>query len=174
MSTCRLDCVVVGYNDPDFRAFAEKQRAIVAHSGAYQEIKTNSMIRNGERISCMNYLNNILERSTGEKSQLNVFEAPSLGVCYLTNFLKQRGLHVDFVNFFNFGKGKLKDLLSTGPRSVAITTTFYIEDDPVTEIVRFVRQHCPQTKIIVGGPHIFNRAADFDADTLGTIFGRIG
>jgi radical SAM PhpK family P-methyltransferase len=169
-----LDCIVIGYNDPDFLTFAEKQKTMQVRSGAYHEIKTNSMIRNGKRISCMNYLNNILEQSTGESSRLNVFEAPSLGVCYLTNFLKQRSYHVEFVNFFNFGRERLKDLLSTGPRSVAITTTFYIEDDPVIEIVEFVRQHCPQTKIIVGGPHIFNRAADFDTDMLGYIFGKIG
>ncbi len=169
-----LDCVVVGYNDPDFRAFAEKQKAMEIHSGAYHEIKTNSMIRNGERIACMDLLNTILEQSTGEKTNLNVFEAPSLAVCYLTSFLRQRGFHVDFVNFFNFGRERLKDLLSTAPRSVAITTTFYIEDEPVVEIVKFIRQHCPHTKIIVGGPHIFNRAADFDTDTLGFVFGRIG
>jgi radical SAM PhpK family P-methyltransferase len=173
-TSAALDCVVIGYNDPDFRAFAYKQKAMETHSGAYHEIKTNSIIRHGERISYMDLLNDVVENSTGEPPHLNVFEAPSLGVCYLTSFLRQRGLEVDFVNFFNTGQPRLKDLLSHRPRSVAITTTFYIEDDPLIEVVKFVRQYCPETRIIVGGPHIFNRAADFDSDTLAFIFRRIG
>ena len=169
-----LDCVVVGYHDPEFRSFAEKQKAMQTHSGAYHEIKTNSIVRHGQRISYMDMLNDLLARSSGQETRLNVFEAPSLGVCYLTSLLKRRGFHVDFVNFFNFGRSRLRDLLSTAPRSVAITTTFYIDDEPIIEIVKFIRQHSPATKIIVGGPHIFNRAADFDSDTLAYMFGSIG
>jgi radical SAM PhpK family P-methyltransferase len=169
-----LDCIIIGYNDPPFQAVAAKQKEMENHSGAYHEIKTNSIIRRGERISYMEFLNDILQQATGEESRLNVFEAPSLGVCYLTSFLKQSGFNVDFVNFFNSGRAKLKDLLRTSPRSVAITTTFYIEDDPLIEIVGFVRRHCPQTRIIVGGPHIYNRVADFDAVTLAIAFRRIG
>jgi radical SAM PhpK family P-methyltransferase len=169
-----LDCIVIGYNDPDFRSFAAKQKGMEEHSGAYHEIKTNSFIRNGERISCMDLLNVVLEKATGRASHLNVFEAPSLGVCYLADFLRRRDLEVDFVNFFTLDKDRLRALLAAGPRAVAITTTFYVEDDPIIEIVDFVRRHRPDTKIIVGGPHIFNRAADFDTDTLAFIFRRMG
>jgi radical SAM PhpK family P-methyltransferase len=169
-----LDCVVIGYNDREFRSFAAKQREMETHSGAYHEIKTNSVRWRGQRISYMDLLNETLTKSTGRDVNFNVFEAPSLGVCYLTSFLKRRGFRVEFVNFFNRDLAKLASLLSAAPRSVAITTTFYIEDDPVIEIVDFVRRHSPQTKIIVGGPHIFNRAADLDDETLAFVFATIG
>src|SRR5262249_29557750 len=113
-------------------------------------------------------------KSTGREVDFNVFDAPSLGMCYLTSFLKRREFRVEFVNFFNRDRERLASLLAKAPRSVAVTTTFYIEDDPVIEVVNFVRRHSPQTKIIVGGPHIFNRAADLDDQTLAFVFATIG
>ena len=57
---------------------------------------------------------------------------------------------------------------------MAITTTFYVDHAPVIEIVRFVRRHLPGTKIVLGGPHVFNIAGDFDEETQDFIFGALG
>src|SRR5262249_10889202 len=69
---------------------------------------------------------------------------------------------------------RLAELLAQSPDAVAITTTFYIDCDPITEIVKFVRKLSPRTKVIVGGPHIFNSVLDHDSETLEFLFQEMG
>jgi radical SAM PhpK family P-methyltransferase len=155
----RPDCIVIGFNETDFDSFACGQRQFAEISGSYSELKTNSVLIAGRRYTYMELLNIVLSRATGRRWDLNAFELPSLGVAYLVSFLRRRGADVDFVNFFNRGRDRLADLLSRRPRAVAITTTYYVSDDPIREVVDFVRQHDPAAKIIVGGPRIFNLCA---------------
>ena len=78
------------------------------------------------------------------------------------------------VNFFTYEKPKLVQLLARKPLAVAITTTFYVDPAPIVEVVRFVREHAPETKVIVGGPHVLNIASDYDDETQDFIFRHIG
>ncbi len=172
--TAPLDCVVVGYNDVSFGTFAATQKKMSQHSGAYHEIMTNSILLGGERITYMELINRAVERSTGIHPRLNTFASPSLGVCYLQSYLIRRGFRVEAVNFFTQDQERFKELLAERPRSVAITTTYYIDNAPIAEIVAFVRRHSPSTQIIVGGPHIFNLAYDLKKDMLPLVFGMIG
>jgi radical SAM PhpK family P-methyltransferase len=171
--TALLDCVIVGYNDASFGAFAAKQKKMARHSGAYHEITTNSILLGDQRITYMELINRAVERSTGIHPQLNTFTSPSLGVCYLQSYLSKRGFQVESLNFFTHDQDRFKDILAEHPRSVAITTTYYIDSAPVMEIVEFVRRHSPSTKIIVGGPHIFNLVSDMKEDLLPHVIGTI-
>jgi radical SAM PhpK family P-methyltransferase len=170
----RLNCVIIGYHEVDFNIFAAKQRKMERTSGGYHEVKANSILLNGTRYTSMDFLNYAIERTQAVNPRLNVFEAPSLGAFYLSSFLQSQGLRTEVVNFFTFQKQRLRELLSMQPDAVAITTTFYIDPDPIIEIVNFIRSYRPETKIIVGGPHVYNSALDFDQTTLQFIFGRIG
>jgi p-methyltransferase len=78
------------------------------------------------------------------------------------------------VNFFTFERPKLAQLLAGRPSAVAITTTFYVDPAPIIEVVRFVRERAPGTRVIVGGPHVFNIASDFDEETQDFLFQQIG
>jgi radical SAM PhpK family P-methyltransferase len=169
-----LHCVIVGYNDIDFTAFAARQKRMEKSSGAYHEIKTNSVLLRGQRYTYMELINQAIERSAGTDPRLSVFEAPALGAFYLKNYLHKKGFTAQVVNFFNYGKDTLAALLDQRPAAVAITTTFYIEDTPIIEIIKFVRKHSPQTKIIVGGPYVLNLSADFDPETLEFMLEQIG
>jgi len=171
-SQSAIDCVIVGYNQMDFHTFANQNNTM--HTGAYHEIKTNSVVFNGKRMLYMDLLNHILTQATGQHPHLNVFETPSLGVCYLQNYLQQRDHNVEIVNFFTQDKEKFKSFLAKAPVAVAITTTFYIDNAPIIEIVKFVREHSPKSKIIVGGPHIYNIYSDYDTTTQNYIFRSIG
>jgi radical SAM PhpK family P-methyltransferase len=166
MTTDAVDCVIIGYNDPDFDQYAARQRRMAKYSGAYNEVTTNSVLLDGKRRTYMDLMNIGLELGTGVNPGLNTFAAPSLAVCYLQSFLQARGLSVGTVNFFTQQKDLLRELLMLSPRSVAVTTTYYVENAPVIEIVEFVRQHSPGTKIIVGGPHIYNLWSDADLETF--------
>jgi radical SAM PhpK family P-methyltransferase len=170
----KLNCVIIGYNDFDFARTAASQKGTQSISGAYQEIKANSVLLQGQRYTYMEVINQAIARAQGINPHLNVFEAPSLGSFYLKNFLHNKGLRAEVVNFFNYDKEKLAGLLGERPDAVAITTTFYVDSAPIVEVVKFVREHCPDTKVIVGGPYALNIALDLDAETLEFMLQEIG
>jgi p-methyltransferase len=114
----------------------------------------------GKRIKYADVLNGAIEAATGKPSRLHVAKLPNLGVCYLVSFLRRRSYRTEFINFYNEETARFCELLKDRPRSVAITTTFYYEAEPIKEIVAFVREYSPETKVIVGGPHIFNVCTD--------------
>jgi anaerobic magnesium-protoporphyrin IX monomethyl ester cyclase len=156
----------VGYNEPDYDAVvAATQKKMGIDSGDNHTVKRHSFILHGKRMTYMALLNHVITKATGQNPRFNVFETPSLGVCYLKSYLQKRNFEVEIINFFNYELEKFKKLLSRRPRSVAITTTFYFNNDPLIEIVKFVRKHSPDTKIIVGGPYLFELAFELDEET---------
>lgn len=173
-SASTADCIVVGYNDVDFDAFVARQKAMAQYSGAYDEMKWNSLIFRGRRMLPMDCMNQVITQATGVDPRLNVFEVPGAGVLYLKDYLDRRGFNVEIISFFTYEKERFRALLADGPRAVAITTTFYVDSDPVTEIVRFVREHNPDVAVVVGGPHVFNLCADLDPETRQDVFAAIG
>ena len=103
-----------------------------------------------------------------------VAELPSLGTLYLANYLSQRGCSAEFVNCFTYEKARLAELLADDPKSVAITTTFYMMPAPVIEIIDFVRSCAPTVPVIVGGPLVDNHCRAGDAPRLQQFFERAG
>jgi radical SAM PhpK family P-methyltransferase len=168
------DCIVIGYNDLDFDEFARAQKEMNEFSGAYCEAKYNSVLLDGRRITYMDLMNHAVTKATGTDPRLNVFEAPSLGACYLVSFLRKRGLNAELVNFFNKERDALADMLARGPNAVAITTTYYVDPAPVIDIVKFIRRHNEQTKIIVGGPFIYHLCLGQDDETQDYLLQSIG
>ncbi|OFW02605.1 MAG: hypothetical protein A3G20_08530 [Acidobacteria bacterium RIFCSPLOWO2_12_FULL_59_11] len=169
-----LDCIVVGYNDTPFAKLLERAKLVRDHSGGYLHLKANSVAFRGERIKYSDLINTCISASTGNESHYHVGRLPSLGACYLASFLRKRGLRAEVVNFFNYDKGRLAQLLTESPRSVAITTTFYFELDPIREIVDFVRHYNSETRIIVGGPYVFNVCSDYPPAIQDTLFKQAG
>jgi len=169
-----LDCIVVGYNDIDFAQQLKAQKLGEKYSGGYRSSKINSLIYHGERITYTNLLNQVIAQATGVNPDLNVFKLPNLAVCYLKSYLSRRGLNIEIVNFFNSEKERFIELLKQSPNAVALTTTFYVDDEPIIELVDFIRQHCPETKIIVGGPHIFNLHTHHNPSTQGFLWKKLG
>jgi len=174
MST--LDCVVIGYNDIPYFKLADKHKPLEWYSGKYSTFRSNSVLVDGKRKNYMELLNYCIEHTHGVDPEFNAFELPNLGAIYLTSFLRQRGYDAELVNFYNYGKERLAELLADNPRSVAITTTYYVENEPIEEVVQFIREHNPDTKIIIGGPHIYNIATSNtnDQPTQEIIFRSIG
>lgn len=169
-----LDCVVIGYNDVDLRQVEEQQRAAQQHSGAYRNLCGNTIVYQGQRRHMMDVLNDAVQRATGSDPRLHVGHLPNLATHYLCSFLRERGMDAAPINFFNAQLGELEDMLAAGVTSVAITTTFYVEAGPIKEIVAFVRSRSPTTKVIVGGPHIFNVCSTYDEETQKYILDDIG
>lgn len=169
-----LDCIVIGYNDAPLADSARRHKQFQQHSGTYGEIKTNSILLNGERVSYMDLLNHMIEYKHGVNPNLNAFEVPNLGAVYLTSFLRKRGFVAELVNFYNTEKDRLNDLLQCSPRSVVITTTYYVEEEPIKEIIQFIRSKRPGTKIIMGGPYVYNLFAAIGVPSQNFIFQSLG
>jgi len=169
-----LDCIVIGFNDADVGPMVESRRRMGSSSGAFRQM-LGSVFRYQDRwIHHVNLLNAAIHQATGQDTQLNTMELPGLAVCYLASYLKRHGFEVDLVNFFNKEKPRLAELLAGRPRMVAVTTTFYVEPDPVREVVRFVREHCPDTCVVVGGPYVQTICDSGHEIAQDFVFDRIG
>ena len=168
MTNTALDCVVIGHNDGDFDELMQRVRQGAEGNGRYADLKLNSVLVGGKRLHHMELLN----RARG--TDYNVFAQPHLGAHYLASFLRRRGLRAEVVNLFSGERVRLDALLDAGVRAVAITTTYYIETEPLAEIVSYVRQRSPETKIVVGGPFVFNTCSYFDAASQDYVFATIG
>jgi radical SAM PhpK family P-methyltransferase len=155
-----LDCVVVGYNDTAFSDLFRRTEPSKEVSGGYRHLLVSSLSFRGQRVKYPELLNATLEAATGTPSRFHVGRMPNLGAITLVSFLRRRGLAAELVNFYNEDRESLRQLLAARPNAVAITTTFYFESQPIREIVDFVREHSPSTRVIVGGPHIFNLCTD--------------
>src|SRR5262245_35777866 len=100
MKTRKLDCLVVGHHERDFRKVAAEAKRVEQFSGAYNEIKTNSVLLQGERLTYPELLRRAVREGTGHDPQLNIFRQPGFAVCYLTSFLRRQGHAVEMVNSF--------------------------------------------------------------------------
>ena len=170
----QLDCIVIGYNDVAFNSLVDKHRPFQEFNGTYGELKTNSVLINGQRKTYMELLNHVITGIHGSDPNLSAFEVPNLGAVYLTSFLRRRNFSVELINFYNFEKDRFAGLLMESPRAIAITTTYYIDEEPIKEIVKFVRERSPESKIILGGPYVHSLCVDNRPTTQNVIFDSIG
>lgn len=174
LTSLPLDCVIIGHNDIDFRAVEADLKKTQDFSAAYRDLKANSLNFRGERITYMNLLNQSLKMSRGRDHNLYVCELPHLGAAYLKSYLRKRDFSAEIINSFNHEQDLLKDILSDSLNVVAITTTLYVEHTPIIDIVNFIRRHNPATKIVVGGPYVFNLCSTQKMKTLEFVFREIG
>src|SRR5262249_12854045 len=156
MKTSNLDCVIIGFYERDYDGEIGLAREAKETSGFYRYLHWQFPYVDGRRVPLMDLLNSSLTAATGHDYRLNMADLPNLGTIVLTSFLRRRGLDVEIINFFNKGTARLKELLAANPRAVAITTTYYEEPDPIIPMIEFIREHNPDTRIIVGGPFIFD------------------
>jgi radical SAM PhpK family P-methyltransferase len=173
-SESKLDCLIIGHNETEFGLVAERLKWTQRHSGSYDDLKANSINFHGRRITYMNLLNEMMKKAIDEDPRFCLTDIPHLGAVILKSFLQRRGFNAEIINSFNGGRGQLIDLLSQSPTAVAIMTTFYVDNDPIIEIARFIKQHNPDVKIIIGGPHVFNLFSNQDSEALALIFKLIG
>jgi radical SAM PhpK family P-methyltransferase len=165
-----LDCVVIGYNEIPFREYEKFVRNFGQESEAYRDLKFSFVELDGEKLDYIGLLNHVAGAAGfADQPSKDTFKSgaiPNLAAAYLTNFLRRQGFSVNYVNLFQSEKEKLRRYLAADPYCVAITTTFYVMNLPVNEMVEFIRQHNPRVKIVVGGPLIANHARNNHGDDL--------
>lgn len=176
-----VDCVVIGYNELPFEQYAELLRQYGEDSPAYRDFRLSFVEAGGESrpyADLMNYATHLGAapgsgggNSAGTGAYPEIFKSgdiPNLAAAYLTNFLNRRGHRTRYVNLFQSEKSELARMLEARPLFVAITTTFYIWNFPVVNMVEYIRRRAPEVKIVVGGPLVANFARNYTGEDLET------
>jgi p-methyltransferase len=162
MSTRKsLDCIVIGYNEIPFGQYESFLRNYGEDTEAYRDLKFSFVNLEGRKldyIGLLNHVRRLARNGAGAPEELKSGDIPNLAAVYLTNFLKKRGYETRYINLFQYEKEQLVEYLDSNPVCVAITTTFYVVNLPVNEMVEFIRRHNPKVKIVVGGPLVSNHA----------------
>lgn len=173
-----LDCVVIGYNEQPIGSY----EALIARYGrdseAYRDLRLSFVDVDGEKVDYCSLLNRAAAASrsgvaTAPAEQFKSGDIPNLAAAYLTNALRKR-YSAAYINLFQHEQHKLAELLALNPYCVAITTTFYVLNFPVMEIVKFVRAHNPEARIVVGGPLVGNYVRRMPASLLPAALEEIG
>jgi anaerobic magnesium-protoporphyrin IX monomethyl ester cyclase len=158
----------------DFLEYESTLRQMGIHSGAYRDLNLN-FIRCNNRPYPISEIYNTLYRSNmnpgSEFQPIGVGESFSAAIAYLGTYLHRRGYSFDYVNSFREQKDELAEILQTcRVLSVAIPTTLYVSVFPIVEILRFVRQHNPGARIIIGGPFVSTQIRSQEPNALEYLF----
>jgi len=166
-----IDCIVVGYNDIPFDRYVNLIERYGKGSEAYRDLKFSFIDLDHGPSNYVELLNHVVDAAAVQKgaSARQGFvsgEIPNLAAVYLSNFLRRHGLTANYINLFQNEKEEFELLLRKDPLCVAITTTFYVLNFPVNEIVQFIRARNPRVKIVVGGPLIGNHLRNYSDSEL--------
>lgn len=146
-------CVIIGHYDLPLERQAARARRVAQKSASYREILTNSVRIDGERKTYMDLFNRGLQLAHGSTVPLSPFAAPSLAVYSLASYLEAHGHPTVPVNYLNFDTEILEAALAENPLAVAITTTYYTDEQTPSEIAKHVRMSSPEAWIVIGGPY---------------------
>src|SRR5579863_4760376 len=155
-----VDCVVIGYNDMPFEKYEQLLQKYGTRSEAYRDLRFNFVTVDDRKLLYTDLFNKALRDtlaspSLREEMEFRSGDIPNLAAAYLTHFLRRK-FNASYINLFQNEKEKLRQLLDQNPVCVAITTTFYVLNAPVIEVVDFIRAYAPSVKIVVGGPLVMN------------------
>lgn len=155
-----LDCLLIGYYEPPFGEYERLIRRFGEASEAYRDLRYSFVELDGVKRNYIDLLNHVVDSATGRSNQHRPTfisgEVPNLAASYLCDFLERRGLRADYVNVPAYEQQHLAALLDRRPACVAITTTFYVVDEPVIDVVKLIRRYDASVPIVVGGPLISN------------------
>jgi len=169
MGKSRLSCVVMGYNETPFPEYERILRQYGEDSEAYRDLKLSFVsLDAGPKLTyagLFNHAFNLAHGLDGEE-RFKSGDIPNLAAAYLTNYLRRRHFRVEQINLFQYEKDRLLEYLAMDPVCVAITTTFYVLNLPVIEMVQLIRDHHRDVPIIVGGPLIANHARSYQGEEL--------
>ncbi|HSL53915.1 MAG TPA: PhpK family radical SAM P-methyltransferase [Pyrinomonadaceae bacterium] len=170
----QLDCIVIGYNEVPFGRYEQFLHTYGEDSEAYRDLKFSFVNLDGKKLDYPGLLNHVRSLAGKNGEELKSGDIPNLAAAYLTNFLRRNGHTAEYINLFQYEKEQLIEYLRRDPLCVAITTTFYVVNLPVTEMVEFIREHNPKVKIVVGGPLVNNHARNYQGDALKTALEDMG
>jgi anaerobic magnesium-protoporphyrin IX monomethyl ester cyclase len=160
-----IDCLLVGYNELNFKTYESIIRGMGEETGNYRDLGFSFIWLNGEPHCVPDVFNKFYCKENSIKPVM-FGETFNAAIAYLCTYLKQRKFSYDFVNTFQDQKSVLKKKLTEDNLLlVGISTTFYFTPFPIMEIVKFIREHNPDVKIVVGGPYVTTQTRVLQSDS---------
>lgn len=172
-----IDCLLVGFNDSDFETYVNLVGLMGgSDSGAYQDLRLAFIDYEGKPYRALDILSRFhSEGRQGPPSRFHNADFLWPVITYLGTYLDRHGFSFDYVNLFHLEKDKLrKKLVGNDILTVAITTTLYVSAEPILEVVKFIRNHNGDVKIIVGGPYMANQAKTMELSGLEMLLDYLG
>ncbi|MEV4148827.1 PhpK family radical SAM P-methyltransferase [Amycolatopsis sp. NPDC049691] len=170
-----VDCLIVGHNDGHFPTHVEMVERMGTDSGAFRDLALSYVQWDGTPMRALDIFNRLeVPDARGDTRRYHNFEFLWPTITYLGSFLSRHGLSFDYVNLFQEEKEEFKQKLAEKPLAVAVTTTLYVTPTPVMEVVRFVREHSPETTVVVGGPFVQNYGKQLSKKDLNALFTLLG
>lgn len=164
----QTDCLVLGYYESSFEAQLARIRARGERWGGYRGLELTYVDFEGRPFRSMDFLNRFyFEGREPTRGPFHNTDFIWPTIFYLGTYLSRRGFSFDFVNAVHLNLDTLREKLENDDiLTVAITTTLYVWQGPILELVSFIREHNERVKIIVGGPYMAGVANLMDAETL--------
>ncbi|RKD31348.1 radical SAM protein [Lacrimispora algidixylanolytica] len=169
-----LDFVIVGYNQIPMNDILEGLEVTQNLSGAYNHMAGQSVVFSNRRYSYSDLIKESISNAIGRPCEFDIWNMPICAVHYLVSILRKSGLSVEGVNSFNNDKTKLIEILKKSPRAIGISTSYYIDNDPIKEIVEFIRDYDKDVIIIAGGAYIANLCFENDVNQQNWLFKDMG
>lgn len=170
-----VDCLIIGHNEGHFPSDVQMVERMGVESGAFRDLALSYVQWDGTPMRALDVFNRLyVPDSYGDRRRYHNFEMLWPAVSYLGSFLSRHGFSFDYVNLFQQEKEDLRRKLEDKPLTVAVTTTLYVTAGPVMEVVRTVREQCPETTIVVGGPFVQNYRKQLEKKDLNALFTMIG
>jgi anaerobic magnesium-protoporphyrin IX monomethyl ester cyclase len=168
-----IDCLIIGHSEGDLkRSIKLRELAFGKNSAAYQDMDQGFITINDTPYSPLDYLNEInYDTFKGTLSNTDFIWPPIL---VIGSFLKQYNLSFDYVNDGDDKELLERKLTSSNYLTIAITTTLYVESEPIIRLVKFIRKFNSNVKIVVGGPFIYSNAKDEPIFRINTLFKQLG
>lgn len=150
-----VEGILIGFNDEAMETTIQRSSPYKERSAGYNHMISRSSILNGKRLKFSELVRESISNSTGFKSDLSIYRMPNMAVHYLHQYLERKGVNAEIVNNYNFGKERLKELLTNyRPKFVGVSSTCIVEAAPIREVVDYIRQFNKEVTVIVGGPFI--------------------
>ncbi len=170
----RPDAVIIGFHEPDLDRLMEVRRRMADSSGAFRQMAGSVFRVKGHWLHHSELLNAAASEAVGRHPNLSPMTLPSLAACYLFSYLARRAFRVELVNSFDRDRERLEEILRQRPRAAVVTTTFYLEPEPIQDVIRHLKAHSPDTLVIVGGPFIHALCSSGPAEAQDRVLQSIG
>ena len=152
----QTDCLILGYYESSFPDHLEQVRSRGDRSSGFRGLNLTYLDFEGRPHRTMDLFNRFyFEGREGCRTPFHNTDFIWPTIFYLGTYLSRRGFTFDYVNAVHFNVESLRSKLENDDIvMVAITTTLYVWEQPILELISFVREHNARAKIVVGGPYI--------------------
>jgi len=162
------DTIIIGYNNPNLDEEVALIKSMGADSVAYKDFRMGIVNTDGKHQCALDLLTYFYTKSKPYEKVRPFHNTDVLWQCvsYLVSYLTKKNINVQYVNIFHMEKERLAELVKKQTRTVAITTTIYMNINPIIEVVQYIRSLDENVKIIIGGPLINRLFEELEKQSL--------